>query len=191
MNNINETIGCVNHDCDKCKAVQEPVAKDWEGAEYWMPLAWELCADECGEEACTELIWEGGPIPEPWGDRWLKYEDEAKRLIALVQKHTTPPAPQPVPVKTYHDGKPWPVAPMPWVGLSEDEINKLRHLVDWTAEWSYGRFAYELERLLREKNAAAHPATEESSAAQRTPAPNMTHASDEWALTNQILRGDA
>jgi hypothetical protein len=43
-------------------------------------------------------------------------------------------------------------APKPWVGLSEDEINKLRHLVDWTAEWSYGRFAYELERLLREKN---------------------------------------
>jgi hypothetical protein len=77
--------------------VQEPVAaKDWEGAEYWMPLAWELCADECGEEACTELIWEGGPIPEPWGDRWLKYEDEAKRLIALVQKHTTPPAPVPL-----------------------------------------------------------------------------------------------
>jgi hypothetical protein len=43
----------------------------------------------------------------------------------------------------------------PWVGLSEDEINKLRHLVDWTAEWSYGRFAYELERLLREKNGIA------------------------------------
>jgi hypothetical protein len=42
-----------------------------------------------------------------------------------------------------------------WVGLSEDEINKLRHLVDWTAEWSYGRFAYELERLLREKNGGA------------------------------------
>jgi hypothetical protein len=45
-----------------------------------------------------------------------------------------------------------PAAQKPWVGLSEDEINKLRHLVDWTAEWSYGRFAYELERLLREKN---------------------------------------
>jgi hypothetical protein len=52
------------------------------------------------------------------------------------------------PVKTYSGGK-------PWVGLSEDEINKLRHLVDWTAEWSYGRFAYELERLLREKNGGA------------------------------------
>ena len=51
--------------------------QNWEGAEEWMPLAWELCANECGEEACTELVWEGGPIPEPWGDRWLKYEDQA------------------------------------------------------------------------------------------------------------------
>ena len=49
----------------------------------------------------------------------------------------------------------------PWVGLSEEEINKLRHLVDWTAEWSYGRFAYELERLLREKNARPQPAAPE------------------------------
>jgi hypothetical protein len=32
------------------------------------------------------------------------------------------PAPQPVPVKTYHDGKPWPVQPKPWVGLSEEDI---------------------------------------------------------------------
>jgi hypothetical protein len=57
----------------------------WEGAEEWMPLAWELCANECGEEACTELIWEGGPIPEPWGDRWMKYEDQAKEMIAMVR----------------------------------------------------------------------------------------------------------
>ncbi len=64
-----------------------------EFGEGWESLAWELCADENGEEACTELIWEGGPIPEPWGDRWLKYEDEAKRLIALVHKHTHPPVP--------------------------------------------------------------------------------------------------
>lgn len=69
----------------------KPVA--WEGGEGWESLAWELCADENGEEACNELIWEGGPVPEPWGDRWMKYEGEAKRLIALVHKHTTPPAP--------------------------------------------------------------------------------------------------
>lgn len=63
-----------------------PVAPEWEGAEEWQPLAWALCAEENGEDACTELVWEGGPIPEPWGDRWLKYEGEAKRLIALVRK---------------------------------------------------------------------------------------------------------
>jgi hypothetical protein len=42
--------------------------------------------------------------------------------------HTAPPAPQPVPVKTYHDGKPWPVAPKPWVGLSEKDKTEIRYL---------------------------------------------------------------
>lgn len=65
----------------------EKLADKWEGAEEWMPLAWELCANECGEDACTELVWEGGPIPEPWGDRWLKYEDQAKEMIAMVRKY--------------------------------------------------------------------------------------------------------
>jgi hypothetical protein len=68
----------------------------WEGCEGWEPLAWALCAEEHGEEACTELIWEGGPVPEPWGDRWLKYEDEAKRLIALVREHVPAAPSQPV-----------------------------------------------------------------------------------------------
>ena len=67
----------------------EPVA--WEGGEGWESLAWELCADENGEDACNELIWEGAPSPEPWGDRWMKYEGEAKRLIALVHKHAAHP----------------------------------------------------------------------------------------------------
>lgn len=66
----------------------------WENSEGWESLAWELCADEHGKGSCNELIWEGGPVPEPWGERWLKYEDEAKRLIALVHKHV-PAAPPP------------------------------------------------------------------------------------------------
>jgi len=40
-----------------------------------------------------------------------------------------------------------------WVGLSEEEIDKLKHLIDWTATWSHGRFAYEIDQLLKEKNA--------------------------------------
>jgi len=110
----------------------EPVAtKDWEGAEYWMPLAWELCADECGEDACNELIWEGSPIPEPWGDRWLKYEDDAKRLIALVYKHTTPQQ-------------------RTWVGLTDDEQMALLKDSDGkTRHW----LVWQVEAKLKEKNA--------------------------------------
>lgn len=50
----------------------------------WEELAWQLCAEEHGEDACSDLLWEGGPNPEPWGDRWMKYEGEAKRMIMLV-----------------------------------------------------------------------------------------------------------
>jgi hypothetical protein len=39
-----------------------------------------------------------------------------------------------------------------WVGLSKEEIDKLKHLIDWTATWSHGRFAYEIDQLLKEKN---------------------------------------
>lgn len=82
-------VGVINQLRDAlAEPEQEPVA--WEGGEEWESLAWQLCSDENGEEACTEVIWEGGAIPEPWGDRWLKYEGEAKRLIALVKKHTSP-----------------------------------------------------------------------------------------------------
>ena len=77
--------------------MNKPVA--WEGAEEWEPLAWELCADEHGEESCTDLIWDMGVIPEPWGDRWQKYEDEAKRMISMVRKCT-----HPVKELTYEDG---------------------------------------------------------------------------------------
>lgn len=79
----------------------EPVA--WEGGEGWESLAWELCADENGEDACNELIWEGGPIPEPWGDRWMKYEGEAKRLIALVHKHAAHPPRAPLSLSEISD----------------------------------------------------------------------------------------
>lgn len=71
-------------------AAPEPEPVAWEGAEEWEQLAWHLCADENGEDACNELIWEGGPIKEPWGERWLMYEDEAKRMIALVRKYAAP-----------------------------------------------------------------------------------------------------
>jgi hypothetical protein len=41
----------------------------------------------------------------------------------------------------------------PWVGLTDEEIEKMRHLIDWTAHWSYGTFAKAIEAKLKEKNA--------------------------------------
>ena len=41
-----------------------------------------------------------------------------------------------------------------WVGLSEEEVDKLKHMIDWTASWSYTEFAHALAHLLKEKNSA-------------------------------------
>jgi hypothetical protein len=65
--------------------------------------------------------------------------------------HTTPPAPQPVPVKTYYDGKPWPVAPKPWVGLTDAEVMQTMS-GDWTSQFYFARA---IEAKLREKNGGA------------------------------------
>jgi hypothetical protein len=123
-------IGCVNHDCDQCKAVQEPVL---------------------------------------WGVRFADgsfslyahvEQKDAERIAAnshpgthAAPLYAAPPAPQPVPVKTYHDGKPWPVAPKPWVGLTNDEVNNFAagcHLGN-----SVQDAIYKAEAKLREKNGGA------------------------------------
>jgi len=39
-----------------------------------------------------------------------------------------------------------------WVGLTDEEIEKNRHLIDWTTHWSYGTFARAIESKLKEKN---------------------------------------
>jgi hypothetical protein len=108
-------IGCVNHDCDKCKAVQEPVARycchSCFKASGGVMLDRMILCPECGNKRCPKasdhnFSCTGSNEPGQWGSIY-----------------NAPPAPQPVPVKTYHDGKPWPVAPKPWVGLTDEEID--------------------------------------------------------------------
>jgi hypothetical protein len=108
-------IGCVNHDCDQCKAVQEPVR-------------------ECNSVDCQYIDGLGKTDCD-----WCR-----------PKKPTTPPAPQPVPVKTYHDGKPWPVAPKPWVGLTDEDIRPLckQSWVFYTVK----QWAEIIEAKLKEKN---------------------------------------
>lgn len=117
---------------DAALAAPEPQPDTWDGAEEWERLAFELCADEHGEEACNELIWSDF---EPWGERWLKYEDEAKRMIQLVRKHTAPPSRE-------------------WQGLTDEEIehtiNNIR-TCGWQGAFNQA-LARAIEAALRAKN---------------------------------------
>jgi hypothetical protein len=60
-------------------------------------------------------------VQEPVGE--VSGHDWSTGLLYRDLEPGTPlyTAPQPVPVKTYHDGKPWPVAPKLWVGLTDEE----------------------------------------------------------------------
>ena len=115
-------IGCVNHDCDQCKAVQEPVAV----------------------------------VSGYYGGQCVVLPINPARLFNSGTAFYT--APQPVPVKTYHDGKPWPVAPKPWVGLTDEEwepmydkFAKYQEYCAFVSGWD--EFARAIEAKLKEKNA--------------------------------------
>jgi len=45
--------------------------------------------------------------------------------------------------------------PKEWQDLTDEEIEKMRHLIDWTADWSYGTFARAIEAKLKQKNGYA------------------------------------
>jgi hypothetical protein len=133
-------IGCVNHDCDQCKAVQETVGDwvwswlmDWCKRNGIAPATQDslfaMVKDARGKFESTPPAPQPAPVQEPdgyvygnsyWEATNLRITDDVKRFGS--PRYATPPAPQPVPVKTYHDGTPWPVAPNPWVGLTDEEV---------------------------------------------------------------------
>jgi hypothetical protein len=106
-------IGCVNHDCDKCK----------------------------GDQRARQALDEANAYALELQARLAKYEGGATMMLNT--------APQPVPVKTYHDGKPWPVAPKPWVGLTDEEKASLANSVDYD---EYYLLVENVEAKLKEKN---------------------------------------
>jgi hypothetical protein len=89
-----------------------------------------------------------GPRCHTWG---------ASHYECLLREYESLKAPQPVPVKTYHDGKPWPVQPKPWVGLSEEEVEAYDDWADFQV--GCGRqtlfdMVRNIEAKLKEKNHA-------------------------------------
>ena len=121
-------IGCVNHDCDKCKAAA-PVQE--------LEKAAAMALDAIAASGDFLFNWHDC---EPNNEREM---DGYSEVLALNEKA----------FNALRKCLLTPAAQRQWVGLSEEEIDKLKHLIDWTATWSHGRFAYEIEQLLKEKNA--------------------------------------
>ena len=110
-----DKIGCVNHDCDQCKAVQEPVAV----------------------------------VSGYYGGQCVVLPTNPARLFNSGTAFYT--ALQPVPVKTYSGGKPWPVQPKPWVGLTDEDIEQ-GHKESWVDKQAFESAVWWAEKKLKEKN---------------------------------------
>jgi hypothetical protein len=72
-------------------------------------------------------------------------DEEFARIDAEIKRR------QPVPVKTYHDGKPWPVQPKPWVGLTDEDIEQ-GHKESWVDKQAFESAVWWAEKKLKEKN---------------------------------------
>jgi hypothetical protein len=148
-----EKIGCVNHDCDKCKAAQE--GRDWSLLEATQESLREHMAEIKRLKAAQPA-----PVQEPVA--WVTGFYAGRCVIQTINPAAILPvgialytAPQPVPVKTYSGGKPWPVAPKPWVGLSEEEVEAYDDWADFQV--GCGRqtlfdMVRDIEAKLKEKN---------------------------------------
>jgi hypothetical protein len=109
------------------------------------PVAWTDLLKQAEEFVRSKSLWkkyiDGTPLAN----------DIAVWMASFAQEHTTPPAPRPVPVKTYHDGKPWPVQPKPWVGLTDEDIEQ-GHKESWVDKQAFESAVWWAEKKLKEKN---------------------------------------
>jgi hypothetical protein len=169
-------IGCVNHDCDKCKAVQEPVAQalsrdavlaniagwlrhlaDDVTIPYFTNGAFKADCNEAADVLLTPPKAQPAPVQEPVAQslkdavftviEGFNIPHDVRKILESAY-YNAPPAAQPAPVKTYHDGKPWPVAPKPWVWLTKDDVESWDLPVDPTVF----EFVQFIEAKLKEKN---------------------------------------
>jgi hypothetical protein len=83
------------------------------------------------------------------GRDWSLLEATQESLREHMAEIKRLKAAQPAPVKTYHGGKPWPVQPKPWVGLTLEDKRYLNEVLNLQ-----GRFPVieAIEAKLKEKN---------------------------------------
>jgi hypothetical protein len=89
------------------------------------------------------------------GRDWSLLEATQESLREHMAEIKRLKAEQPVPVKTYSDGNPWPVAPKPWVSLTDYEIGVCSTEAAMNRSEMVGgavTFARAIETKLKEKN---------------------------------------
>jgi hypothetical protein len=130
--------------------VQEPVFCEYCGgnddADFGLPT--DHCTDCARPQPPAQPAPAQEPVGEVSGHDWstgLLYRDLEPGTLLYA-------TPQPVPVKTYHDGKPWPVAPKPWVGLTDEEVENFVATLWPLAEEPVRDRLRAIEAKLKEKN---------------------------------------
>ena len=96
-------------------------------------------------------------------DGWIlaDFEPEMYATITAIKEALAQPEQEPEDAtlrfadgKMFAVGQPFYTHPpqRTWVGLTDEEINKLRYKKDWTAPWTDMTFARAIEAKLKEKN---------------------------------------
>lgn len=83
---MGEWCNCIECIGDQPEMTPEEIAEyeAHEKAVYDVAL-WLMAREGEDEGDPHELLYSGGPIPEPWGERWQRWEDAAREVVALVK----------------------------------------------------------------------------------------------------------
>jgi hypothetical protein len=142
-----------------------PVQEPWPQCTHnWVSNPKEKWCLRCGAQEADHIAGGGKVMPtaaQPAvqeGRDWSLLEATQESLREHMAEIKRLKAAQPVPVKTYHDGKPWPVQPKPWVGLTDKEVGAAYDFANANSQYGHHHFGFWLdsyraiETKLKEKN---------------------------------------
>lgn len=80
-----DELGAVALDLDDAQPMTpEEVAEYERHEESVFAVACWLMERDGDEHEPHDMIWSCGTIPEPWGEAWQRYEDDARKLVGMV-----------------------------------------------------------------------------------------------------------
>jgi hypothetical protein len=69
---------------ESCAEADEHAAEAMTDEAYVYELSVMLMRLDGNHGDPHQLLWCGGTIPEPWGDAWQRYEDQARKLLDVL-----------------------------------------------------------------------------------------------------------